>query len=167
VSVEARFPSARLEQLKMIQAVITRMAGASADVKKISMAVVGVGLSTAFGTGSPLLLVPIAALALVFAGLDAMYLRQERWFRKLYDGCLDEEIDPVAWRPRLTPDKKLRESVSFMAAAQSWSVLWFHGPIVAVLVLAFAHSCVTRPVPPPAAVTVTCPAPAAASAPAP
>jgi histidine triad (HIT) family protein len=145
------FPSARIGQLQMIQAVVTRMANASADVKKISMAVVGIGLSAAYSTNKPLVLIPIALLAMVFAGLDAMYLRQERWFRKLYDRCIAEPLDE-SWRPRLTPDQKLRESVGFFEAARSWSVVWFHGATLAVLLLALALAfCYAAPPTPPTA----------------
>jgi len=127
-----KFETEQIEHLKMVQAIVSRMAGAAAEVKKITMAVVGIGLAAAFGAGKSIVLLFIAFLTIVFAGLDTMYLRQEIWFRNLYDRFLGDSAN-ASLLFRLTPDSDLRNSASFWKAAMSWSVWGFYGPIVLVL----------------------------------
>ncbi len=71
--------------------------------------------------------------ALAFWGLDAYYLRQERLFRKLYDH--------VRTSPG-TSDPFTMNTAPFAGTVQSWrrtlvsfSVFWFHAPVIVALVV--------------------------------
>ena len=85
----------KIKHLEMIQAIITRMAQNSFMIKgwalTLVVAMVAFVPKTA-GLFVPIVLVPI----LIFALLDAYYLRLERRYRKLYDIVSkkeDAEID--------------------------------------------------------------------------
>ena len=78
-------PGPNIEQLKMIQAVITRLAGNSFLLKGWTVTLVA-GL-TAFAKADANRSFALIALAVVaiFAVLDAYYLALERAYRRLYD----------------------------------------------------------------------------------
>jgi hypothetical protein len=63
-----------------------------------------------------------------------MYLRQERWFRALYDEVRGE---PSERAPdfRIAPDATIRGKESFLAAVASWSTAFLYGPLILFLVL--------------------------------
>ena len=73
----------------MIQRVIDRLAGNSAQIKSWTIAVLAALLlfsqSAIVGSDRSYVGVGMIVLALVFWGLDGYYLYQERLFRRLYD----------------------------------------------------------------------------------
>ena len=77
--------TARIEHLKMIQAVVERMGRNSFAIKAGTLTVVVGLLAVAFGinhwTIAAIGVIPVAILR----GLDAFFIRQERLFRRLYD----------------------------------------------------------------------------------
>lgn len=142
-------PEDRIAHLGMIQAVIARMAEESARMKQFALATMGIVASTAEATGSwPLALVGLA-LTLVFWGLDAQYLRQERRFRAHYDhvrqapGPTDFAMAPTA-EPRAGP--------GLGAALAGWSTAWVYGAL-ALVALGLALSIAAQPPAAPAAVS--------------
>lgn len=86
----------RLEHLKMIQAVIVRMAQNSFILKGWSVTLVTAMMALAVSDRNrgyaALALFP----ALVFWGLDAYYLRQERLFRALHDSVCSRDADQIS-----------------------------------------------------------------------
>jgi hypothetical protein len=126
--------TARIEHLKMLQNVIDRMAGASASMKRYCLLVVAAAIAFAATTDSPLIALAAALLTAVFWALDAMYLRQERWFRALYDEVRGE---PSERAPdfRIAPDATIRADESFLAAIASWSTALLYGPLILFLLL--------------------------------
>lgn len=83
-----------VEHLKMIQAVINRLAQNSSQAKNWSVAAVTAIL--AFNSRSAQAITCAVALfpALCFWILDAYYLRQERLFRALYNSTAVGEVQP-------------------------------------------------------------------------
>src|SRR5437867_4358278 len=88
----------RLEYLKMIQGIVSRMAQNSFLLKGWSVTLT-VGILAAAASGKETHFAYLALLpALVFWGLDAFYLRQERLFRALHDNvCAAFGKDPVTF----------------------------------------------------------------------
>ena len=86
--------TARVEHLKLIQAVIARMAQNSFAIKAASSTIVAALIAVTVGAKIPF--VAIGGLSLVMLWfLDGYYLRQERLFRQLYDcvsNCSPAEI---------------------------------------------------------------------------
>lgn len=80
-----------IEHLKLIQGVINRMAQVSFIIKgwtlTISVAVLGFTVSSSEGAIGILGLIPIV----LFWGLDAYYLKQERLYRKLYTKVREQD----------------------------------------------------------------------------
>lgn len=80
-----------IEHLKLIQGVINRMAQVSFIIKgwtlTISVAVLGFTVSSSEGAIGVLGLIPI----ILFWGLDAYYLKQERLYRKLYTKVREQD----------------------------------------------------------------------------
>lgn len=122
-----RWPDMRMKHLELIQNVVSRMANNSSSLKNYCMTLVAamIGLSAAVRESDILLyLLPII---LVFALLDANYLRLERSFRAQYDsvrkGALDTEPDfliTTGWGA----NHKWYQSL------WSWSVFWFYSSLV-------------------------------------
>jgi hypothetical protein len=125
---------ARIKHLELLQAVISRMAGASASMKRYCLLVVAAAIAFAATAKAPLIALAAALLTLVFWALDSMYLRQERWFRRLYDQV---RIEPADQAPdfRIVPDAALRRTETFVSAAFSWSTALLYAPLVVFLLL--------------------------------
>ncbi|MDE2926246.1 MAG: hypothetical protein OXT71_07610 [Acidobacteriota bacterium] len=122
---------ARIAHLQMIQAVVTRMAGNSFQVKGWTV-LLAAALFALAAVDSNRFFVYVAYLpAVMFWALDAYFLRQERLFRKLYD--------PV----REAGDGKVDFSMNTHAfsVGTTWSVAWtrtlclFHGTIAATILV--------------------------------
>ena len=86
----------KADHLKMIQALITRMAHNSFLLKGWSVTLTSAILALAVKNPDTKLIFIALLPALMFWGLDGYFLRQERLFRRLYDQvrtCSEEEID--------------------------------------------------------------------------
>ncbi|MEJ6846717.1 hypothetical protein V3589_10930 [Sinorhizobium fredii] len=109
----------------MIQAVIARLATNNAAHKNYCVTLVAAAIGLAATLQKPF----VAAIALIpiliFAFLDAQYLRIEKRYRDLYDEVRLEASD----RP---PDFRLHVNgakvVSFSSVLRSWSVQGFYLP---------------------------------------
>ena len=111
----------RVKHLEIVQEVIARMSSNSATIKRSSLVVAAAAISVATALGKPLILLFTAALTLVFAFLDARYLRIERCYRDLYDAVRRE---PPYQQPdfRLTPPPGSAAAHPVTQLMVSWSV---------------------------------------------
>ncbi len=125
----AEFSSEKIAHLEMIQGVITRMAGESAKMKQFSLVAIGALGSTAAGTGAWGLALVAAFLTIVFWGLDAQYLAQERWFRDHYDKVRLSEA-PVDFA--MMPDKTIQKQHRAGDMMMRWSTLYLYGALVLI-----------------------------------
>ena len=127
----------RIHHLQMIQAVIARMAESSAAMKRYCLVIVAAAMALAAGAGLAVLPLIAIGLVLMFWVLDAAYLRQERWFRVLYDQVREEPED----RPadfRITPSAQLRQENGLGKAWWSWSTAGLYLPLVLFLAIVSA-----------------------------
>ncbi len=85
----------RLEHLKMIQAVIARMAQNSFLIKGWSVTLVTAVMAITLRDSDRGLAFLALYPALAFWGLDAFYMRQERLFRALYDSVRASGSDSI------------------------------------------------------------------------
>lgn len=166
-----KVPSAELDaddhrkHLEFIQAVVTRMSAASSSAKGWLLPVVtaAYGYAIVKEAGSVALL-GVAAV-LLFALLDANYLRQEKAYRRLYDVVTREphrvprfSLNPVhadepaagadCWCDRL--NRFVARWVPGWSIWLSWSIAPFYGAFVAVGLFTYTHSHAPSPTPPPA-----------------
>jgi hypothetical protein len=126
---------ARIEHLKMLQAVIDRMARTSASMKRFALAVAGAALALAASSGSGLIALAAALLMGAFWALDARYLQQEQWFRDLYD---EVRTEPAEQAPdyRVLPPAEMRAKRTMSATMFSWSTALLYLPLAAFLLIA-------------------------------
>lgn len=124
----------KLEHLKLIEAVIERMAANSLRMKEwfvtIASAIVGFSVNSA---NANLALVATGPLV-VFWILDAFYLLQERKYRELYKLALQECVVRYSLNVRI---KEIDKSF-WGAILKSWSTTAFYG-IILVLGMALFY----------------------------
>lgn len=77
--------SARIEHLQLIQQIISRLARNSFTIKAGSTTVAAALVAVTFGSSKPEVALIGLVLLVMFWGLDAFYLGQERLFRGLYN----------------------------------------------------------------------------------
>ena len=126
----------KIEHLKFIQNVITRMAGNSSQTKKLVITLIPAVIAFQKFVNPPLLIGAISLFAFLFAFFsmwyhDANYLRLERVYRKLYETAIgDKKIKMFDLDPR----PYFKQVDSCFKIAKSWSVFWFYFPIFIGLV---------------------------------
>ncbi len=110
------------------------MAGNSAAMKRYCIIAVAVGVAVYKTINDPWAVAALGVMVVVFWGLDARYLQQEKWFRDLYDQV---RLEPPDRRPdfRLTPDEALRKGQSFWGRVFSRSTAGLYVPLVVLLLL--------------------------------
>ncbi len=129
-----------IEHLKIIQGVISRMAQTSFILKgwmiTIVVAVLGLSVAATNHSFGLLSLFPV----LVFWGLDAYYLRQERLFRGLYELVRQDSEHATVPPFSMSTDPCRRAVPSWWATVLSpaeWPM--YLSTIVLVLVVSFVH----------------------------
>jgi len=129
----------RVKHLEMIQGVIARMSANSATVKRYAVVIAAAAVSLAKFTGSAEILMMAGAVIVVFALLDAGYLRLERSYRDLYNAVCAEGPDT---RPdfRLAPGEAGANQLQLLT---TWSVAGLYGVLLVFIlaVIPFLTTC--------------------------
>lgn len=117
----------RIGHLGMIQSIITRLSGFSANAKTFCITILAALVAVAFQKPVPELIWAGLAVPLVFASLDAYYLALEKQFRGMYTEVCSRALDQAA-DLMISPVKlKLKE---IAAAFFSLSVIAVHFPLL-------------------------------------
>lgn len=129
----ADYTSDRIKHLELIQAVVTRMAGASAGMKRYCIIAAAAGFAIHKSLGNSDAVFAIILLVIVFWLLDARYLQQEKWFRDIYDAV---RVEPRDQKPdfRLTPDASTRGASGITFCIINWSTAGLYLPLVVLLI---------------------------------
>ena len=123
----------KLAHLQMIQAVVSRMATASFQLKGWSVVLVSALFALA-GADAKVAFVFFAYLpSIVFWILDGYFLRQERLFRKLYDDVRKKDADGIDFSMDTSAFKDAVASVA--RAMLSKTLAPFHGVVVMSVVI--------------------------------
>lgn len=126
----------QVKHLEMIQDVITRLAQNSFAYKGWAITLVTGTLALAAMDDTPALVALVALIPIsVFWGLDGYYLRQERLFRRLYDGV--RTAASADWEAsRFTMDTQ-----PFAASVDGWlhvcgsrTILGLYGPLAGIVI---------------------------------
>ncbi len=117
-----------VRHLEMIQDVISRMADNSFTVRRWSIGATGALIGAAVVTDGPVIAFVGAVMAVAFWGLDAYYLRQERWFRALYDKVRAEPdaVEAFAMATKWPPTRGASLPANFLSLTEWLS----HLPLV-------------------------------------
>ena len=126
--------TARIEHLKLIQAVVTRLGRNSFAIKSTAVAVSAALAALITSLGSPLAaLGGLAVLSLWL--LDAFFLRQERSFRHLYDSVREGQPKGPGSDNYFTMDVSSagERPDSLLRVAVSLSLFMFYIPLLALI----------------------------------
>lgn len=126
------------KHLEFIQKIVTRMAGNSFLLKGWSVTVTSGLFALSAKDNNPIFAFVALFPSLVFWGLDAYYLRQERLFRKLYDALVDTSSGESAnaigtFSLDTTPFQK--QVPGWLLTLFSASIFWLHGVVVSAVLL--------------------------------
>lgn len=129
----------KVEHLKFIQAVVARMGTNSFLLKGWTVTLVAALFAFGAKEADRAFIVIAWVPVLVFAGLDAYFLRRERLYRRLHDKVAAKaDTDPIDFSMN-TSEFQLTET--WWKALGSKTVLWFYVPVgglLAVLTVYFA-----------------------------
>lgn len=117
----------RVAHLGMIQSIIARLSGFSANAKTFCITILAALVAVAFQKPVPELIWAGVAVPLVFALLDAYYLALERQLRCMYAVVCRRALDQAADLAIAPTKLKWRE---FAAAFFSLSVIGVHLPLL-------------------------------------
>lgn len=126
-------PEDRRKHLDFIQATITRMSAASTTTKSWMLPILTATYGYALAQSArPVALLGIAA-AMLFAYLDANYLRQEKRFRRLYKAVAEgsNRIAAFSLNPDdVTPEENGRSTEEWARWMPRWINRLIPGPVV-------------------------------------
>ena len=127
--------AARVEHLKLIQAVVDRLGRSSFAVKSTAAAAAAALSAFTASAGSPPAALAGLAVPLLWL-LDARFLEQERGFRRLYDSVRRGAPPPCGSDDYFTMDAPpaRRRSDRLVGVAVSPSLCLFYTPLLALIV---------------------------------
>ena len=118
----------------MIQEVVSRMANATAHIKRLCLIIIAAAVAFAASTGSAAIPIYAIGLIVIFCGLDARYLQQENWYRDIYDQVrLESPETPPDFR--LTANSETKKRHLFFSSFSSWSTRVFYPLIILFLII--------------------------------
>ena len=121
----------KIKHLQMIQDVVKRMADTSAAMKRYALVAFAATAAMARALDKPSVLLVAGVLVLVFWILDAQYLRQEKWFRAMYDDVRGKDEENIDFD--LTPPGDVRKRITICAGLGSRSTWLLYGPLLAIV----------------------------------
>lgn len=131
-----------VEHLRLIQGVINRMAQVSFILKGWTITIVAAVFGIAANAFTPWLGLLTLFPSLLFGGLDAYYLRQERLFRCLYEKV---RLDPDG---EVIPSYSMNTSPCESDVGSWWRTLyrptigWFYGIMIVITIIVTALLCI-------------------------
>lgn len=122
---------AKLKHLEMIQLVISRMANNSFLLKGWSVTLTAAIFALAAKDADRSFFIVTLLPVIMFWGLDAYFLHQERLFRKLYDHVRRLPDDQIDFSMNIS--MFLQQTDGWIKVAFSKTLLFFHFPIIFII----------------------------------
>lgn len=120
------------KHLELVQGVINRMASNSFMLKGWAVTLVA-GIFALAGKDTDKLYFLVAYVpVLIFWGLDAYYLLQERLYRSLYEKVRATEEDNIDFSLKATTEEFDSDKNSYCSCLLSKTELWFYMPLAVV-----------------------------------
>jgi len=123
----------KVKYLQMIQDVVRRMADTSAAMKRYTLVSFAGAVALARALEEPGAMLLVMVLVFIFWAIDAQYLRQEKWFRDMYDLARTQEPEEIDFN--LTPPAYVRDKTSVRYGFSSWSTWWLYLPLLAISIV--------------------------------
>lgn len=111
----------KLEHLKLIQNIITRMATNSFYLKGWTVTLVSAFIALIISSKNFMYLIVAIIPLIIFFILDGFYLRQEKLYRKLYDVVRQKEEEEIDFSMETTP---------FKSEVDSWFITCFSRTLI-------------------------------------
>lgn len=122
----------KLKHLELVQGVINRMANNSFLLKGWAVTLVA-GIFALAGKDTDKLYFLAAYIPIiVFWGLDAYYLYQERLYRSLYDKVRYTDEDKIDFSLKATSQEFISDKNCYCSCLLSGTELWFYLPLTMV-----------------------------------
>jgi hypothetical protein len=115
-----------VKHLEMVQDVVTRLANYGATLKNYCLTLTTVVCGFAITLQRPLVALLALVPILIFAVLDAQYLRVERRFRSLFDQLREKDWSKL---PTFEISLKAAPPSGYWDAFTSWSIFIFYVPL--------------------------------------
>ena len=120
----------KVKYLQMIQDIVKRMADTSAAMKRYTLVAFAGAAALARALEEPGAMLLAMVLVFIFWALDAQYLRQEKWFRDMYDLARTQDAEKIDFG--LTPPADVRDNTGIGYGFRSWSTWWLSFPLLAI-----------------------------------
>lgn len=120
------------KHLELVQGVINRMANNSFMLKGWAVTLVAGIFALAGKDTDKLYFLVTYVPVLVFWGLDAYYLLQERLYRSLYEKVRETEEDHIDFSLKATIEEFDSNKNSYCSCLLSKTELWFYMPLAVV-----------------------------------
>ena len=120
------------KHLELVQGVINRMASNSFMLKGWAVTLVAGIFALAGKDTDKLYFLVTYVPVLVFWGLDAYYLLQERLYRSLYEKVRETEEDHIDFSLKATTEEFDSNKNSYCSCLLSKTELWFYMPLAVV-----------------------------------
>lgn len=120
------------KHLELVQGVINRMANNSFMLKGWAVTLVAGIFALAGKDTDKLYFLVTYVPVLVFWGLDAYYLLQERLYRSLYEKVRETEEDHIDFSLKATTEEFDSNKNSYCSCLLSKTELWFYMPLAVV-----------------------------------
>lgn len=122
----------KIKHLELVQNIIARMANNSFMLKGWAVTLVA-GIFALAGKDADKLYFLVAYVpVVVFWGLDAYYLLQEKLYRSLYDKVRVTEEDDIDFSLKITQEEYESDDNSYSNCLISTTELWFYLPLLLV-----------------------------------
>lgn len=122
----------KIKHLELVQNIIDRMANNSFMLKGWAVTLVA-GIFALAGKDADKLYFLVAYVpVVVFWGLDAYYLLQEKLYRSLYDKVRVTEDDDIDFSLKITQEEYESDDNSYSNCLISTTELWFYLPLLLV-----------------------------------
>ena len=127
-----RIMDKKINHLQMIQGVISRMASNSFALKGWAVTLVAGIFALASKDADTMYFLVTYIPVVVFWGLDAYYLQQERLYRALYDKVRTLSEDEIDFSMDTSPAEFHSEKTTYRNCLTSKTVLWFYFPLALI-----------------------------------
>ena len=125
----------KLKHLEMIQGIINRMAGNSFMLNGWAVTLVAGIYALASKDADKIYYLITYVPIVIFWGLDAYYLRQERLYRKLYDKVRKQRDNEIDFSMNAALPEFKTEKTSYLNTLLSVTELWFYLPLALLTAL--------------------------------
>lgn len=122
----------KINHLQMIRGIISRMASNSFTLKGWAVTLVAGIFALASKNADKMYFLVTYIPVIVFWGLDAYYLQQERLYRALYDKARALSEDEIDFSMDTSPAELHSEKTIYWNCLISKTVLWFYLPLALV-----------------------------------